>query len=198
MGLLHFEIDADGMDRLIMDLQATEKQVKFALSRALQRTATTLRTLAARKLKDELQLRAINMMRKRLKSLKLRVSGGDGITLWFGINDLPVSWFKGTPKQGTDGASFRGQNYKGAFVARFTSKSKGASGKAEDLVNQGRKTIFRREGKGRLHIIEQGLEISDRANVVIQDDIFVQTETIFWKNFERDLTARVKFSLGER
>lgn len=192
MGLLHFEIDADGMDRLIMDLQATEKQVRFALHRALNRTATTLRTLAARKLKDELQLRAINMMRKRLKSLKLRVSGGDGVTLWFGINDLPVSWFKGTPKQGSGGASFRGQNYKGAFVARFTSKEKGGS------APPGRKTIFRREGKGRLHIIEQGLAISDRAQVVIEDQIFVQTETIFWKNFERDLTARVKFSLGER
>jgi hypothetical protein len=192
MGLLHFEINADGMQQIITDLQATEKQVKFALWRALSRTATTLRTLSARKLKDELQLRTINMLRKRLKQLRLRVSGGDGVTLWFGINDLPVSWFKGTPKQSTEGASFRGQNYKGAFVARFTSKSKGGS------APPGRKTIFRREGKGRLHIIEQGLPISDRAQVIIEDDIFVRTEALIWKNFERELTARVKFNIGEK
>lgn len=185
MGVLHFEIDATGMQQLVMDLQATEKQVKFALHRALNRTATALRTMAARKLKDEMALRTINMLRKRLKSLKLRVTGGDGMQLWFGLNDMPVSWFKGTPKQGGDGASFRGQQFKGGFVAK--SKVKG-----------GRKTIFKREGKGRLHIIEQGLAISDRAQVVIEDQIFVQTEQIFWKNFERDLTARVKYSLGER
>jgi len=183
MGLLHFEIDATGMDQLVMDLGATEKQVKFALHRALARTATALRTMAARKLKDELALRTINMLRKRLKSLKLRVSGGDGMQLWFGINDMPVSWFKGTPKRGGDGASFRGQEYKGGFVA--TSKFKN------------RKTIFKREGKGRLHIIEQQMAISDRAQVVIEDQIFVQTEQIFWKNFQRDLTARVKYKLGE-
>jgi hypothetical protein len=184
MGLLHFEIDANGIEQLVMDLGATEKQVKFAMHRALARTATTLRTMAARKLKDELALRTINMLRKRLKSLKLRVSGGDGMQLWFGINDMPVSWFKGTPKRGSDGATFRGQQFKGGFVA--TSKFKK------------RKTVFKREGKGRLHIIEQQLPISDRAQVVIEDQIFVQTEEIFWKNFQRDLTARVKYSLGEK
>jgi len=184
MGLLHFEIDATGMEQLVLDLQATEKQVKFALHRALARTATALRTMAARKLKDELALRTINMLRKRLKSLKLRVSGGDGMQLWFGINDMPVSWFKGTPKGGSDGASFRGQQFKGGFVAKSKFKN--------------RKTVFKREGKGRLHIIEQQLAIGDRAQVVIEDQIFVQTEEIFWRNFQRDLTARVKFSLGEK
>ena len=181
--MLHFEVDAAGLDQIIMDLAATELQVKFALHRALVRTAATLRTLAARRMKDELALRVINLLRKRMKSLKLRVSSGDGFTLWFGLNDMPASWFKGTPKQSATGASMRGQDFPGAFVA----KSK----------FNGRKTVFKRNGPGRLHITEQLLLIGDKAQIIIEDEIFVQTEDIFWKHFERDLRARVKYKLGE-
>lgn len=184
MGLLHFDIDADGLEQIILDLGATEKQVKFAMSRALARTATTLRTMAARKLKDELALRTISLLRKRLKSLRLRVSGGNGMTLWFGLNDMPASWFKGTPKKTADGASMRGHDIKGGFVAKSEYKK--------------RRTVFKRIGKGRLPIAEQLLPITDKAQVIVEDEIFVQVETIFWKNFERELRARVKYHIGEK
>ena len=182
MSLLHFEVDASDLQRLVTDIGATEKQVKFALHRALTRTATTLRKLASRKLKDELALRTINMLRKRLKSLKLRVSSGEGFTLWFGLNDIPVSWFTGTPTQGSTGASFRGREFPGAFVAKSKFK--------------GRKTVFKRDGKARLHIAEQLMPVEDRMQVIIEDQIFVQTEKIFWQHFERDLRARVNYGLG--
>jgi hypothetical protein len=181
-GGLHFEIDADGLDRLVSELGATEKQVKFALSRALGRTATSLRTMASRRLKDELALRTINMLRKRMKSLKLRLNGGDGFALWFGVNDMPVSWFKGTPKQGADGVQFRGEKFEGAFVAKSKFK--------------GRKTVFKRQGAGRLHITEQLMAIGDRAQIILEDEIYVKTEQIFWQHFERDLRARVSFNVG--
>jgi len=61
----------------------------------------------------------------------------------------------------------------------------------------GRKTVFKRNGPGRLHITEQLLLIGDKAQIIIEDEIFVQTEDIFWKHFERDLRARVKYKLGE-
>lgn len=180
--MLHFEIDAANLQQMILDLAATEKQVKLALHRALARTATTLRTMSSRRLKDELALRIISLLRKRLKSLKLRVSGGDGFTLWFGLNNMPVSWFKGTPKESGAGAEFRGQSFPGAFVAKSKSK--------------GRQTVLKRVGSARVPVAEQLLAIGDKAQVVIEDQIFVQAEQVFWKHFERDLKARVNYQLG--
>lgn len=181
--MLHFDIDQGQMQQLVIDLQASEKQVRYALTRALSRTATTLRTLAARQLFSDLELRLVAMLRKRMKSLKVRAASGDSFSLWFGLNGIPVSWFKGTPSEGGAGAEFRGKQFPGAFVAR----SKFA----------GRKTILKRKGTKALHIEEQLLPISDKAQVTIEDRIFVKTEEIFWNHFERDLRARVKFRLGD-
>lgn len=182
--MLHFDIDIKQLDAVVADLGATEKQVKFALSRAAQRTATTLRTMAARSLKNELQLRTINLMRNRMKSLRVGRVQEDGFVLWFGLNDAPVSWFKGTPKKSSDGVSFRGTDFKGGFIARSKFKN--------------RRTVFKRSGKDRLPITEQLMPISDKAQVIIEDEIFVQAETIFWKNFERDLRARVSLGVGAK
>lgn len=180
-GGLHFDIDLAQLRIIGAELQASEKQVKLALHTALNRTATTLRTMAARGLKNELELRTINLLRKRLKTLKLRMTG-EGVQLWFGLNDMPASWFKGTPKQTASGAQVRGHSFAGAFVAKSKFK--------------GRKTVFKRTGDKRLHIAEQNLPIEDSAVVFIEDKIFDQTEQIFWKYFQRDLNARVKYRIG--
>lgn len=182
-GSLFFDIDHSQLRAVAEELQASEKQVKFALSAALNRTATTLRTLSARGLKSELELRTIGLLRKRLKTMKLRMSK-DGVALWYGLNDMPASWFKGRPKQDAKGASMRGQRFEGGFVAKSKFK--------------GRNTIFKRAGKERLHITEQNLPVEDRAIVFIEDKVFDQTEAIFWRHFMRDLRARVKYSIGER
>lgn len=181
-GALYFDVDTDDLKRVASDLGATDKQVRYAFNYARKRTATTLRTMAARGLKDELQLRTVTLLRKRLKSVKLR-SSDDGLALWFGLNDMPVSWFKGTPKRTAGGATARGHEFAGAFVAKSTFK--------------GRRTVFKRKGKGRLPIEEQNLPVSDQAQVFIEDRIFVQTEQLFWKYFQRDLDARVRFKIGE-
>jgi len=178
---LHFDIDGVQLDAVSAELEATPRQVKLAFHAALRRTATTLRTLSARGLAGELQLRTISLLRKRLKSLKLK-RGADGVTLWYGLNDMPASWFKGTPTQDSTGASMRGQHITGAFVARSKFK--------------GRKTMFKRDGKARLHIQEQNLGVGDQALVYVEDRIFTQTETIFWKNFTRELNARVRYKIG--
>lgn len=182
--MLHFDIDIRELDRVVAALGATEKQVKFALNRAAQRTATALRTLAGRYLKDELALRTIGLLRKRLKSIRLRSVREDGFVLWFGLNDMPVSWFKGRPTKEAGGAKFRDKSFAGGFIAKSKVK--------------GRRTVFKREGAARLPIIEQQMPIMDRAQVVIEDEIFVQAETIFWRNFERDLRARMAYGVGNR
>lgn len=182
MSGLYFDIDTTQLRALAAELEATPKQVKFAFSAACKRTATTLRTQSARGLASELQLRTIGLLRKRLKTLRLR-GGDDGVALWYGLNEMPASWFKGRPKQTTTGATARGQEFTGAFVAKSKFK--------------GRQTVFKRTGKGRLHIQEQNLKVQDKAIVYIEDQIFDQTETLFWKYFTRDLRARVRYQLGE-
>jgi hypothetical protein len=181
--MIHFDIDWRDLNTIGNELGATEKQVKFALSYALRRTVSRLRTLSTRGLRDELALRRVSDLRNRLKSIRLRKGKGEGAQLWYGLNDMPVSWFKGTPKQGSDGAQFRNQEFPGAFVARSRFKNQ--------------KTVLKRAGKARLKIIEQLMPVEDKAHVYIEDNIFVQVEDIFWPLFKREIQARVKYKIGE-
>lgn len=180
--MLNFDIDWNELKAVSGELQASEKQFKAALSRACNRTAATLRRMSARGLKDELQLRTLSVLRKRLKSIKLKAKGKTGLVLWYGLNDLPVSSFKGRVRQTKEGADFRGHQFKGAFVAKSGIK--------------GKRTVFKRTGSGRLPIAEQLLPIKDQADIFIEDEIFTQVEAIFWNNFRRDLAARVKYNIG--
>jgi hypothetical protein len=181
--MLSFDIESIDLQRIGEQLGATPKQVRNALGRALRRTEASLRRLSSKGLSEELQLRTVTALRKRLRSIKVKSKDGQ-VGLWYGLNPLPVSSFKGRPTQ-EDGGSWFGEYYfKDSFVARSNYK--------------GRNSIFMRKGKQRLPIIEQGITISDRAIVFIEDEIFVQTETIFWQHFKRDLAARVNFQLGER
>lgn len=186
--MLNFDIEWSSLLRVANDLQATDKQVRLALHRALRRTEATLRRMSSKGLTQELQLRAAKALRKRLKSIRLRKSAygkaGEGVTLWYGLNDLPVSSFKGRPRSTATGASFNGTDFEGAFVGRSKVK--------------GKRTIFKRQGAARLHISEQQLPIEDKAIVFIEDQVFSQVEDIFWKNFTRDLAARVKYQFKER
>lgn len=183
--MINFEIDWSGLNRIGTELGATDKQVQFALSRALRRTEATLRRMSTKGLTQILQLRAMGSMRRRLKSIKLRKTGldaGDSVGLWYGLNALPVSSFKGRPQETEGGASFRGQAYDGAFVAKSKIK--------------GKQTIFKRDTAKSLPIAEQLHEIEDKAVVFIEDEVFEQVEKIFWGHFRRDLQARVKFRIG--
>lgn len=185
--MLNFDIDWSSLVRVADEIGGSDKQIRFALNRALRRTEASLRRLSSRGLKDTLQLRVASALRKRLKSIKVRktggLSGGNGVGLWYGLNDLPVSSFKGRPRKTSSGASFNGKSFEGAFVARSRIK--------------GKRTIFKREGKERLHIVEQQLPIEDKAIVFIEDQVFDKVEEIFWQHFRRDLNARVKYQLGE-
>lgn len=185
--MLHFDLDFSDLLRLGTELEATDKQVVFAMSRAMRRTEATLRRMSSRGLVKALQLRNAKALRRRLKSIKLRMSSptarDQGMGLWYGLNDLPVSSFKGRPKETAGGATFRGKDYKGAFVGRSKVK--------------GKQTIFKRVGEARLPVAEQLHPIEDAATVYIEDEIFSQVLEIFWSHFRRDLSARVRFKLGD-
>lgn len=182
MSALHFDIDTRELTKVSEELGATPKQIKLAFSRALSRTAATLRKLSQKGLKDELQLRTLKFLRVRLKSIKLRGMNLEGMKLWYGLNDMPVGEFKGMPKATTAGAEFRGTKFKGGFVGKNKRRQP---------------TIFKRKGAARLPLVEQELPVKDKMDVFIEDKIFDQAEAIFWKHFKADLNARVKYQLGE-
>lgn len=178
--MINYDIEWSQLIDVAKELQASVPQFKAAVSRACNRTAATLRKMSSKGLKDELQLRTAAAIRKRLKSIKLRANM-QGMQLWYGLNDMPVSSFKGRPRQTSDGAQFRNTKFAGAFVAKSGVK--------------GKQTVFKRRGKQRLPIVEQLLPIKDQADIYIEDEIFVHVEQIFWQHFRRDLAARVKYNL---
>lgn len=186
--MLNFDIDWSSLVRVADEIGGSEKQIKLALSRALRRTEASLRRLSSMGLPRELQLRAKSALRKRLKTIKLGkvggLSGGNGVGLWYGLNDLPVSSFKGRPRKTPSGASFNGKSFDGAFVARSKVK--------------GKRTIFKRQGEARLHIVEQQMPIEEKAILFIEDEVFDKVDEIFWNHFRRDLAARVKYQFKDR
>lgn len=186
--MLHFDIDWRELLHVGNELQATDKQVTLALSRAMRRTEATLRRMSSQGLTKELQLRTAKVLRKRLRSLKMRMSAagsaGQGMGLWYGLNDMPVGVFKGSPRSTASGASFRDHDFQGGFVG----KSK----------ISGRRSIFKRATTASLPIEEQLYPVHDKAVVFIEDQIFDQALEVFWNHFRRDLQARVRFSIGER
>lgn len=184
--MLHYDVNFGELLQVADELKASKKQVRFALSRAMRRTTASLRKQASKGLARELQLRSVTALRRRLKTISLRMntsSDDQAMGLWFGLNPLPVSAFKGRPRQTPTGATFKGEQFPGAFVARSKVK--------------GKQTIFKRKGNGRLPLIEQSVPIEDDAMVFIEDQVFDQVLDLFWKNFRRDLQARVKFNIGE-
>ena len=185
--MLQFDIDQQSLLDLIDAVGATEQQAKFALARALNRTAATLRKMSEKGFKNELDLKKVAYIRKRLKSIKFKQYGFAGAGLWYGLNDLPVSMMRGSVKDNRPaGASFSGKVGNFAFKKGFVAKSRNGRGK----------TIFQRDGKGRLPIEEAAAPIKDKMDVYIEDSIFDKIDDIFWKHFSQDLSARVNLGVG--
>ncbi|MGM0825693.1 MAG: phage tail protein [Pseudomonadota bacterium] len=186
--MLDFDIEAGDLERIAEELGAMPKEIRASYNRALTRTASTLRKQSSKGLQSELGLRRAAAIRRRLKSIRVKGSSGSdykrmaAVRLWYGLNDLAVSEFKGRVSESAGGAGFQGDrhhDFPGAFIA----KPKGAK----------RRTILRRKGKQRLPIREEQLPIKDQADVFVEDKIFVNLEAIFWRHFRSDLERRVNY-----
>ncbi len=68
---LPVDIDVDAIWRIAEHIGATHKQFRAAYSRALKRTAATLRKKAMADLKDGLAPRSLDLVRRRLLSFRL-------------------------------------------------------------------------------------------------------------------------------
>ena len=176
------DFDADGIDKIISALGATERDVGKAMARALRRTATTMRVRASKRIVPELELRRAMDFRRRLRTMRARIRRDSGeIGIWVGLNDMGVSKFKGRVREHSGGATFRDQEFPGAFVAKG---------------RDGRRSIFRRQGAGRFPLVEEKLQIKDRADVILEDEILPDAVDIFMKYLLADLRARTKYGIG--
>lgn len=181
--MLYVDVESENIDALLLELNLAPQKVNAAFNRGLKRTAASLRRQAGKTLKTELELRNSKALKRRLKMLKLTNRGNHKEAgIWFGANDLPVSAFKGRPNKTATGATFKGHEFKQAFI-----------GKRKDGV----RTLFYRKGKGRYPIKECKLPIADKIQVFVEDEIFTEIEPIFKKHFERDLKARALFGVGK-
>ena len=189
--MIHFDLDARQINNLITELGLTERQAKFALGRALRRTAATLRKRSERGLMTMLQMKKLAYLRRRLKFSRFSKGTFEGARLWYGANDVPISALKGTIEKDGKGASFSGAagsfSYPGGFV-----------GKSKRGWTKGGKTIFTRAGAARLPIREAQLPVKERMDIFVEDEIFPQIEDIFWNHFQRDMTARARYGVGNR
>ncbi|MFM2476364.1 phage tail protein [Celerinatantimonas sp. MCCC 1A17872] len=186
---LLFNIDADELEAIRQSLDATTTDMIKAYNRALNRTAITLKSMSAKLLKDELQVRKLKTLRQRLKSFKAKGEGKDlgSLRLWYGLNDLPVSRLKGRVKrQGTKkhpkGASFipaasrlGTQHWDQGFVARL----------------HGPRSVYQRTGRRRFPVKEEQVPVNDAMQIKIEDEIFEQLPTIFLHHYTTDLRGRI-------
>lgn len=176
------EIDGHEIRAVADELGATERQVEAAYRRALNRTASTVRTAMRRELRTGLDLRSAGVLRRRLKQMRAKgKANGASIDLWLGQNDLPPGAFKGRPRETGGGVTFRGLTHPSAFVARMPN---------------GKLSIWRRRGDGRLPLIEQTIAVQDEMNTVLETRVMPDVLEIFLRNFRADLRARTAFGVG--
>lgn len=182
--MLHFDFDGSEMQRIADEFGATEKQLTFAYSRALRRTASNMQTQARKALRERLGLRSASELRKRMAGFKFkRGSGSDlgGVRMWFGLNDLRASAFKGRAKATGTGAAMAGRSVPGGFVSKNS---------------KGQRTVMRRVGKSRYPIAEARLDVSDVGWRVVEDEVFDEIEEVFFKNFRAEIRARTIYEVG--
>lgn len=177
--MLEFDIDASELQAIAKEYAATPKQIELANNRAVKRTAGTLRRLASSGLKSELGLRNATALRRRIK--EYRIGRGRGsLKLWFGANDLPLSAFKGRPQKVPGGIKFNNTMIHGAFFAR----------------RGGRRGVYQRTGSSSYPIREATMPVADRMMIFLEDEVFVDLPSIYFKNFASEIRARTILGVG--
>ncbi len=178
MASLHLDIDTKGLERLSIDLDATEAQADKALNSTLVKMASWLRSKSVKGLSDTLSIQQ-KVIRRRLKSFRLqRRSGGSEITVWYGLDPIALIYLRA--RQGNGGVQASG--------GRFVSAGFIAQGR------NGSRQVFKRRGSARLPIDKQRAEIEDQANTFIEDELVgaAEFEARFFKTFEHELQWRTQ------
>lgn len=170
--MINLNVNADGLQRIVLDIMATEKQAERALRSTLSKMASWLRVRSLRGLSPHLQV-SQKILRRRLKSFRLRSSAEGGeITVWYGLD--PIGMIYLNARQTKSGVTAGKHRRDGAFIA---------AGK------NGSRQVFKRRGSARLPIEKQTLDIQDKAQTFIEDRLIgtAEFEAQFFKTFEHEL-----------
>lgn len=179
----NFEIDESDLRRIADEFDASKETLRYAYSRALRRTAQTMKARARRELRTELQLRTAAEIRKRLFGFKYKRGAYDWgeLRMWFGLNDMRVSAFKGRARKTGTGASFAGQEFEGAFVGRN---------------RKGKQTVMQRASRRTWPIKEARMPIESKARSYVLD-LLDEFEEVFLKNFRAEVRSRTLYQVGK-
>ncbi|WP_323119985.1 phage tail protein [Burkholderia alba] len=177
MSLVDIQIDAQGLERIAIDLQATERQVRQALASTLSKMGRWLRGRAIAGLSKELGIKRQILQLRRLKMRPvLRGANGSQISIFFGLD--PIAYiYLGEPQKTAKGVSVGRFYIEGGFVAK---------------APNGKKFVFKRKGNARLPIEKQALDIKDKADTFIEDRLLVEPAFFdrFFQIFEHELKWR--------
>lgn len=177
MSLIELDLDAQGIQTVIADLQATEAQVNRALGSTLGKMAAWMRAKSVKGLSAELQIQQ-KIIRRRLKSFRMkRTAGGASITVWYGLD--PIALIYMGARQTKKGVTAGKHKVDGGFIA---------------AGRNGNRQVFKRRSGGRLPLDKQRLEIKDKADTFLEDKVIgdMAFEAQFFKIFEHELSWRTQ------
>jgi hypothetical protein len=151
-----------------------------------------LRGKSARGLSKELNV-PLGQLRRRLKGFNGRHNGVMSIRLWYGLDPINMIYL-GRPIKTSSGVTVRGRRIKGAFVRKGAGgneqvfKRKPEASRATGLDAKGR------QRKNRLPIKAQALDIDEKAQIYIEDEIIgaAEFENKFFSLFEHELKWRTQ------
>ena len=207
---LPVDIDVKAIWRIAENIGATQKQFRAAYSRALRRTAATLRKKAMADLKDGLAPRSMNLVRRRLLSFRLdRGSQLDNFRLWFGLNAIKVKDLKGRISGRVRPHHNRRDKSTGRYIkARRQAQDAGFAPKGNLLASQtftnGEVARSRRDNRRTVVIRDPDTRRTREAEVdiyepmlnYVEDNAFAEAMDIFMHHFESDIRGRVKAKIS--
>lgn len=203
---LPVDIDIDAIWKIASHIGATQKQFRAAYSRALQRTAATLRKRTMAGMKEGIAPRSLTMARKRLLSFRVgRGSELDEFRLWFGLNAIKVKDLKGKVIGRVLPHHNRRDKKTGRYIAsRRKRKAAGFApngallktqtwpdGEVARTRKEGRRTVVIRDPKTH-RTREAEVDIYEPMLNFIEDNAFAEAMEIFMHHFNSDIRGRVK------
>ena len=182
--MIRLDIQAREFQAIAREFDASERDLRAAFSRALGRTSRTMQTQARKALREGLDLRAASILRTRMRLRRFRPRGADlgAAQLWVGLNDLPATAFKGTPRATASGVSVGGRSFDGAFIGRGQ--------------GSGSRIVFQRRGRERLPIRVVTAPIKEAADAILDRQVYAEAMDVMMRNFRAEVRARTIYGVG--
>jgi hypothetical protein len=169
--MILLDINAQGIEAVIAELEPTEKQAKAALGRALNKMAKWIQTRTVKGLSHELQIMQKIIRRRMRKTTIQKTNTGWTINLWYGLNEISLIHLN----------------------ARETKRGVTAGKHKRDSAFIAKGQVFKRIGKGRLPIEKQTIEIKTKADAYLSGQAFTDGyKEQFFKVLEHELKWQMR------